>query len=648
MGIPAFFRWIVSRSPSALEPCLEGSRPVAGEPSFDALYIDTNGLVHVGFERAPRGDFDAVLDSLYNSILRIVRAVRPSRLLYVAFDGVAPCAKMVQQRQRRFDADEDDSEWCRSMISPGTAFMFELSRQLLWRLQHQLLADPQWRGLCLVYSDSSVPGEGEHKIVNYIREARASRGYDPSTRHCVYGNDADQIVLGLATHEPRFSILRDHVDWAPKLPDGGRPKYTFLHLDVVRESIAVGLPSAGKEESIADFVFICIFVGNDFLPALPGAVIKEGGLDELFAAYRPRLATGSRVDWQALAHLLCPIVGTEEPCDDTRYYGDADKDEVVTEYLRGLCWVLEYYTHGKASWTWYYPFDFAPRPADVFERALRGGVPQGVDKIGSPLSPYAQLLLTLPPRRAKALLPPAFHPVLCHPASPLHLHPAGGLPDIAGVESAVLSVLPHLSEAERKRNEATTELLVAKAGLPVANPRPAGCLSWLKGLFASPRTSVNMFSSNPAYPKLKLKKLSMKRNGIAGSAAPSSRAPSPPGVVLLDYKLPPHVPHRQELLKGQEGAAPVLSPRDMRSATRPVYVGPDQCFACGARGHFARDCEKGSGAREPDLVCYSCGKPGHYARECPQQLCYTCGAPGHYSRDCPGGTFSDSGYATQD
>ncbi|XP_073709170.1 5'-3' exoribonuclease 2 [Garra rufa] len=368
MGVPAFFRWLSRKYPSIIVHCLEErakeyngikipvdtSKPNPNEVEFDNLYLDMNGIIHPCThpedKPAPKNE-DEMMVAIFEYIDRLFNIVRPRRVLYMAIDGVAPRAKMNQQRSRRFRASKEGVELAEeknkmreeviqrggylppeeikerfdsNCITPGTEFMDNLAKCLRYYVADRLTNDPGWRNITVVLSDASVPGEGEHKIMDYIRRQRAQPNHDPNTHHCLCGADADLIMLGLATHEPNFTIIREefkpnkprpcalcgqmgheikdcqglarekqgeHDEFADSIPVSEQ-EFIFIRLTVLREYLEKELTMASLpfpfsfERSVDDWVFMCFFVGNDFLPHLPSLEIREGAIDRLVGIYK--------------------------------------------------------------------------------------------------------------------------------------------------------------------------------------------------------------------------------------------------------------------------------------------------------------------------------------------------------------------------
>jgi len=181
----------------------------------------------------------------------------------------------------------------------------------------------------VIFSDASIPGEGEHKIMEYIRAQRNAKNYNPNTSHVLHGLDADLIMLALATHEVHFSILREELLFGnfERVASKRRKEETNfntrsdllrcgmevsdkwpnekplirLSIPILREYIMKEFKEITHfhwfdlERLIDDIVFLCFFVGNDFLPHLPSLDIREGALDFIFNIYKesfPSLSQG--------------------------------------------------------------------------------------------------------------------------------------------------------------------------------------------------------------------------------------------------------------------------------------------------------------------------------------------------------------------
>ncbi|KAI1311888.1 hypothetical protein EDD11_003289 [Mortierella claussenii] len=362
MGVPKFFRWMGERYPLCSQLITENAIP-----EFDNLYLDMNGIIHnCSLPNDTDAHFrlseDKIFLAIFNYIDHLFLKIRPQKVFFMAVDGVAPRAKMNQQRSRRFrtakDAEDakrkaiakgeelpEEEQFDRNCITPGTPFMKRLSAQLSYFIAKKVTEDANWRNVKVILSGHEVPGEGEHKIMEYIRLSKAQSDYSPNTRHCLYGLDADLIMLGLLSHEPHFALLREEVTFGKSNKKKGSidtQNFFLMHLSLLREYLDLEfnilrgtLPFAyDLERIIDDFVLMCLFVGNDFLPHLPNLHIAEGALSLLFNIYKkllPQLGgyfqdSGilemKRVE--AMFHELAEVLeheAFEAECDDLKYIG---------------------------------------------------------------------------------------------------------------------------------------------------------------------------------------------------------------------------------------------------------------------------------------------------------------------------------------
>jgi 5'-3' exonuclease len=311
MGLPGFFAWILKKYARNI---LLNNLQI--NPKY--LYIDANCLFHPEcfkiLENFELENLESLKEKMFKRIVNFLdfleKYVSPTEMMYIAVDGTAPMAKIIQQRKRRYKSELDNKmkseikskygiivndSWSNTSITPGTEFMEDLHLYLLNHYQNKKSK------INYIYSSYHTPGEGEHKILQHIK-----KNTDFDDNIVIYGLDADLIFLAMASNRENIYLLREQTLFKQKEKNKQEIKEEIKDYvnDVQREMTYVSIKETKKcfnmdlEIKISSFdnkfkhfdysndlIFVCFLLGNDFLPHFPSIDIHHEGLDELLESY---------------------------------------------------------------------------------------------------------------------------------------------------------------------------------------------------------------------------------------------------------------------------------------------------------------------------------------------------------------------------
>jgi len=204
-----------------------------------------------------------LIEETIQIIEKIIKDVNPSEGVWVAFDGVAPMAKIRQQRGRRFKSVPSEGSWNTNAITPGTLFMNNLG-----------IAFHAWskrQTLPVHVSATDEPGEGEQKLMERLRK-------NPTSHMVVYGLDADLIILALLQTTTTIQLYRENVAFGIK---SAEKRFLYLSIELLAKEL-----STKWKITMDEFAACMNLLGNDFVPHGLGYKIKEEGMERMLESYQ--------------------------------------------------------------------------------------------------------------------------------------------------------------------------------------------------------------------------------------------------------------------------------------------------------------------------------------------------------------------------
>jgi 5'-3' exonuclease len=444
MGIPAYFSHIIKEHRNVLKQI---SCKKFGKCTH--LFLDSNSIIYDVIRsqtyEPPSSknhqalkeyniEFDKfVIHEICKQINYYISIINPSRFVMIAFDGVAPAAKLKQQQTRRYKNDyiknkfattTTDAVWNTSAITPGTKFMRDLSIGVTDFFNNK-------KNVLVTASDEA--GEGEHKIFEWIRKNKNKP--EMSDAKCIiYGLDSDLIMLALQhlQHCNEIYLFRETPHFIKSIDNTLNPNELYaLDIPQLSDRVSETMKTLPRRHAISDYIFISFLLGNDFIPHMPALNIRTNGIDRIFDAYRAtiskktHLTQQGRINWSAFKKFLgflaknehnyikheytlrekqearitrtlhtktpdeqwdvIPLVDRSTEYyinpDDTgwewRYYKsllDVDTQlftpkNICINYLEALEWTLHYYTYGCKNQQWQYHYHYPPLLNDLYQTA---------------------------------------------------------------------------------------------------------------------------------------------------------------------------------------------------------------------------------------------------------------------------------------
>tara|TARA_B110001450_G_scaffold1093_1_gene1282 strand:- start:2948 stop:4600 length:1653 start_codon:yes stop_codon:yes gene_type:complete len=344
MGIPFYFSYLIQNHKKIITK-------KENINNIDNLFLDSNSIIYdsLKFENFKnKTQFENyIIENVINKLQIIIKNINPKNKTFIAFDGVPPIAKLSQQKNRRYKSHyqaklfNKQILWDTCAITPGTNFMNNLNNAIKKHFANN-------KNIILSLTD--IPGEGEHKIFEFIRD-NFDLNDSTNINNIVYGMDADLFMLSLnhLKYSKQIYLYRETPHFIKSLDNSLDPNQTYLinilelgnqiykeltddisvHKDTphwlkeasyILDSSLNNLQINGQTfySKIDDYIFICFLLGNDFMPHFPAINIRTNGLTLLLELYKnlfnnkKQLIKDGKIIWANFKLFIGKIAENEE------------------------------------------------------------------------------------------------------------------------------------------------------------------------------------------------------------------------------------------------------------------------------------------------------------------------------------------------